>query len=193
MENLIFPGSYPAFKAVPLQGRSVDAVAALLILSDEPDELPPRILERPIDVRCWQMIRGIFNRATASQFCILALLYSVLRRMLTYGGVCSEEMALVVICVTKALELPRDDRSLPIIRPVTRLILDVRAAMVLSGFRSLEETSTVAAMGIRCVDQLNTQLAIMTIFGGQNCRALSCARSREPYSPAFGWLAEYVG
>ena len=40
-----FPTNYPAFEAVPLKDRWVDVVATLLILSDEPREIPPLDLQ----------------------------------------------------------------------------------------------------------------------------------------------------
>jgi hypothetical protein len=192
MDNFNFPISYPAFRAVPLEGRLVDAVATLLILSDEPGEMPPLNLGRPVDEQCLQIIIGIFKRVTTSQFAMLAFLYSICGRILPRFGISTEEVAQVSICAMKALNLPRDDRTIPIIRPVVRRMLRIRAIMIDGSSREAEERENASVVGMRCVDRLNTHLASMQIFGGQNCRVLSCARRPQSFSPAVGWVAEYI-
>jgi len=189
--NLGFPTSYSAFEAVPLKGRWVDAIATLLILSDEPGEIPPLNLGRPVDEKCLELILGIFKRVAASQFAMLAFVYSICARMLAGTGIATEELAIISICVTKALELPRDERTIPILRPVIRRIMRIRTTMLLYS-SSIVEFENVSAVGMRCTDRLNTYLATMLIFGAQNCRVLSCARRPQKFSAAVGWLAEYV-
>jgi hypothetical protein len=73
----------------------------------------------------------------------------------------------------------------PIIRPVIHRILGIRAAMISNAIRSTE-IQDVSLMGTRCVDRLNTHLATMQLFSGQNCRVLCCARSPQTFSPAVG-------
>jgi hypothetical protein len=68
-----------------LQGRFIDALAALLILSDEPGEIPQVNLRRPVDERCLQLISGIFKRVTTSQFDILGFLRAISGLILKYG------------------------------------------------------------------------------------------------------------
>jgi hypothetical protein len=175
-----------------LKGRSVDAVATLLILSDEPGEMSPLNLGRPVDEECLELILGIFKKVTASQFSMLATLYGICSRIVKYGGISTEELAMVSICAMKALDLPRDDRVVPIIRPVISQILRIRAAMIGGPTRETEEIENASVVGMRCVDRLNTQLATMLIFGGRNCRILSCARTPQAFSPAVGWLTEHI-
>jgi hypothetical protein len=191
MENLDFPISYPEFKAAPLKGRWVDAIATLLILSDEPGDTPSLNLGRPVDEKCLELILGIFKRMATSQFAMLAFVYSICTRMLEGTGIATEELAIISICATKALQLPRDERSVPILRPVIHQTLRIRNSM-LAYSSSTAEFESVSAVGMRCTDQLNTYLATMLIFGTQNCRVLSCARRPQSFSPAVGWLAEYV-
>jgi hypothetical protein len=188
---LEFPITYTAFKAVPLKGRLVDAMATLLILSGKPSELPP-LIGRQVDERCLEVILGVFKRVTTSQFAMLASLYGICSRILKTGGISTEELAIVSICALKALHLPRDDRSIPIIRPVVSKILRIRAAMPNRSSRGDKEVENASIVGIRCVDRLNTHLAAMLVFGRQNCRVLSCARRVDKFSPAVGWLVEYV-
>jgi hypothetical protein len=190
--NFGFPKSYPAFKAVPLKGRWVDAVATLLILSDEPGDIPSLNLGQPVDERCLELILAIFKRVTTSQFAMLAALYGICSRILKTGAISTEELAMVSVCALKALDLPRDERAIPIIRPVTGQILRIRTAMLDRSSRGNAEVENASIVGIRCVDRLNTHLAAMLIFGKQNCRVLSCARRLQSSSPAVGWLAEYV-
>lgn len=186
-----FPTSYPAFKAVPLKGRWVDAIATFLILSDEPGEIPSLNLGRLVDKHCLELIRGIFKKIARSQFSMLASLYGICSRILVTGGISTEELAIVSICAMKALALPRDDRAIPIIRPVISQILRIRAAM-LDRSRGAKEIENTSVEGMRCVDRLNTHLATTLIFGVQNCRVLTCARRPQSFGPAVGWLAEYV-
>ena len=188
---LEFPTSYPAFEAVPLKGRSVEVVATLLILSDEPGEIPPLDIGRPVDERCLKILLAAFKRVTMSQFAMLACLYSSCSRILSMG-VGTEDLAVLSICALKALDLPRDDRTIPIIRPVIGQILRIRDAMIENSSRGTEETENASVVGMKCVDRLNTHLAATFIFGEQNRRVLSCARSAETFSPAVGWLVEYV-
>jgi hypothetical protein len=191
IDNVDFPTNYPAFKAVPLKGRWVDAMATLLILSDEPGDIPPLNLGRPVDEECLELILGIFRRVATSQFAMFAFLYGICVRMLDGMGIAPEELAMISICVTKALELPRDDRIVPILRPVIHRILHIRTVM-LPYTSTIGEFESASAVGMGCVNRLNTHLATMLIFGGQNCRVLSCARTPQTFSPAIGWLAEYV-
>jgi hypothetical protein len=156
-----FPTRYPAFRAFQLQGRSVDAVVALLILSDEPHEIPPLTLGRPIDERCLHLMRKFFKRVTSSQFGILALLYSICGRIMEYGGISTEEVVVVSICVTKALQLPQNDGVIPITRPLVGRILDIQTDLITGSeysTRSGEEIGAVSTVGMRCVDRLNTWL-----------------------------------
>jgi hypothetical protein len=191
MENLDFPTSYPAFKAVPLKGRWVDGIATLLILSGEPGEIPALNLGRPVDEQSFGLILGILKRVMTSQFAMLAFLNSICVRMLEGTDIATEELAMISICVMKALDLPRDERVVPILRPVISRILRIRTDMRLHA-SSIAEFENVSAVGTRCVDRLNTHLASMLIFGGQNCRVLSCARSPQAFSPAVGWMAEHI-
>jgi hypothetical protein len=191
MGHLRFPTSYPEFKALPLKDRWVDAGAALLILSDESGELPPINLSRQVDERCLEIILGAFKRVATSQFAMLASLYGICSLILTFV-INAEQLAMVLICALKALRLPRDDRSIPIIPLVVSQILDIRAALLGRGFRDAEEMESVSVAGMECVDRLNTHLAATLIFGGQNRRVLSCARRVDTFSPAIGWLVEYV-
>jgi hypothetical protein len=110
-------------------------------------------------------------------------LYSICGRILETAGISTEEVALVSICVTKALELSLDVRVVPIIRPVIHRILSIQDAMISNAIRGIDEIQNVSIVGRRCVDRLNTHLATMHIFGGQNCRILSCARSPQAFSP----------
>jgi hypothetical protein len=192
IENVSFPTSYTAFKTVPLKSRRVDAVAILLILSDEPGGLPPLNLGQPVDEACLEMILEDLKRVTTSQFAMLASLYGICSRILNKWGANTEDLAMVLICALKALDLPRDDRAIPIIRPAVNQILRIRTVMRDSTFRKAEEIERVSVVGMECVDRLNTHLAATFIFGGQNCRVLSCARRPQNFSPAIGWLAEYV-
>jgi hypothetical protein len=175
-----------------LKDRWVDAIATFLILSDEPGEIPSINLGQPVDEKCLKLILAVFKRVTASQFAMLASLYGVCFRILKTGAISTEELAMVSICALKALDLPRDDRAIPIIRPVIGQILRIRTTMLEKSSRGDEEVEKASVVGTRCVDRLNTHLASMLIFGGQNCRALSCARRPQSCSPAVGWLAEYV-
>jgi hypothetical protein len=174
-----------------LKGRWVDAIATLLILSGEPGDTPSLNLGRPVDEKCLELILGILKRVATSQFAMLAFLYGICARMLSGMGIAPEELAMISICVTKALELPRDDRIVPILRPVIHRILRIRTVM-LPYTSTIGEFESASAVGMRCVNRLNTHLATMLIFGGQNCRVLSCARTLQTSSPAIGWLAEYI-
>jgi hypothetical protein len=192
MENLRFNISYPAFKAVPLKGRWVDAIATLLIHSKEPVGMPPLDLRRLVDEQSLEIILEISKKVATSQFLMLASLYGICSRILDEGGISTEELVMVSICALNALDLSRDDRAIPIIRPVIRKILRVRAAMVRRQSRGSEEIKNASVVAMKCVARLNTQLVTTLIFGGQNCQLLSCARRSESFSPALGWLAEYV-
>jgi hypothetical protein len=122
---------------------------------------------------------------------MFAFLYGICARMLDGIGIAPEELAMISICVTKALELPRDDRIVSILRPVIHRIVRIRTVM-LPYTSTIEEFESASTVGIGCVNRLNTHLATMLIFGGQNCRFLSCARASQAFSSAVGWLAEYV-
>jgi hypothetical protein len=169
----------------------VDAIATLLILSGQPGDIPPLNLGRPVDEKCLELILGLFKRVATSQFAMVAFLYGICARMLDGTGIAPEELAIVSICVMKALELPRDDRIVPILRPVVHRILRVRTVM-LPYTSTIGEFENASAVGMICVNRLNTHLATRLIFGGQNCRVLSCARTPQASSPAIGWLTEYI-
>jgi hypothetical protein len=193
MGTIVFSTNYPAFKAVPLKNRAVDAVAMLLILSGEPGEIPPLNLGRPVDERCLEIILGAFKTVTTSQYAMLASLSGICSRILNSRWVSAAQLAVVSICALKALHLPRDDRAIPIIRPVMSQIRSIQTAMLDQRFgENAEEVESVSVVGMECVDRLNTHLAATFIFGGQNRRVLSCARRAGTFSPAVGWLVEYV-
>jgi hypothetical protein len=167
-------------------------VATLLILSDEPGKIPLPNLGQPVDERCFELLLATFKRVTTSQFAMLASLYGICSRILKTGAIHAEELAMISICALKALDLPRDERAIPIIRPVTSQILRIRGAMLDRSSRGDKEVENASIVGMRCVDRLHTHLATMLIFGGQNCGVLSCARRPQSSSAAVGWLAEYV-
>jgi len=164
----------------------------LMILPEEQYSISPENLQSDdIHPECLSRILEIGKAMRRSQFASLTVLSQLPARIiwqdLNREDVCSEELAAISIGVTNALRLASDRRVALVIPDLISGIRNIKESMYRRNIRP-EENLAADKEATIAVNKLMTHLASMRIVGGQNCRILACAQTRESHSPAVGWL-----
>jgi hypothetical protein len=183
------------FTDTPMTGCSMHPLLVMLMPLDS-DEPPSEHMLKYFDPWCWSQVLEMLRVVKQSQFSLLTSLFEACAFIIAAEQnnffICSEDVAAISICITKAVELPQDHRITSIIRPlvnrVRRTLRSMRAHTMRSD-RANESASREATIAIK---RLRTLWASMTVFGDRNRRMISCARSRGACSPAVGWLPAYT-
>jgi len=182
--------------SIPLQGRKMNLVLVLLMLPDAQYHILPDRLLSDIHTQCLGRIMQIGKVVRRSQLAMLSLMVDLsahlVRRKYTRQTLCSEELAGFSLCVRRALELPRDPRVAFVIARLVENMMDIKRLMYHNDYRVKWENQAADREASFATSRLMALLASMMVFGGHNRRILSCAQTREMYSPAVGWMPIYT-
>ncbi|KIM31689.1 hypothetical protein M408DRAFT_20917 [Serendipita vermifera MAFF 305830] len=180
-----FPTNMEKFTKVPLKGRQIHILLALLLL---PDYRLTDPVEFGINEECWPIILGICGSVKTSQLLFLSLLCDF---DFSYFFWVREDMAAFSICIHKSLDLPLDQAAVPVAQTfVRRLDAFVEDTFIDWNRNDLINTSVHELEVAVC--RLKTHLASVLIHGTHNKRMLFCARAHDGWSPATGWLPTYI-
>ena len=180
------------YSAVPIKRRTVNPLLMLLVLSDEYDEHASEELHSLIRQECLDQILEIIRAVEKSPLSLFALLVHLSNSLVKRGFDYPEDIALLAICVNKALRLPRDQRVAPVIPSLVAAVRQLTDVMSTRQRGTPEETLLAWKEATGAIHRLNTRLANMLVFGGSNYRVLACARMHAPFSPAIGWLGPHM-
>ena len=164
----------------------------LLVLSDKYNEHASEELSTLFRQECLDQILDMIKAVEMSQLSFFSLLVHVSEMLVRRGFDYPEDLALFSVCVQKALRLPHDQRVASTISPIVHHARRLMDAMRAKQHGTPEDHLAALNELSMAVDGLNTHLAGMYVFGGQNGRLLGCARMHEAHSPAVGWLQSYV-
>ena len=169
----------------------VNPLLAVLFLHEQKHEFLRTYFLQSGSTECFERILEMICVANGSRHSSLQLLLNSSRDMFRPYWLNLDSINISLSFMDRALLLPPDDESIPLIRPLalstrypidriayTSARIDLRRA-VLQRAKETEE----ALMGI---------LASRVVFGRINGRTLSCARGSKDYIPTTGWLAPYV-
>jgi len=179
-----FPVEIPSLTKMKMTGRALHTLVTVIILFDGHRDLLQNKLRKHFDERCLDEVMEMVGVLTKSQYLLLAILLSAGAELDWPGDVIS-----FPICVNKALDLPNDHRSTPLILPLVGHMR--RRVPRITG--DPRQEAIASAESEQTIQRLYTCLASMMVFGGRHRRILSCARTREAFSPAVGWMAVYTG
>jgi hypothetical protein len=175
-----------ALTEFPMKDEPLQGLLAALVLSDGYEELlREQMYAHGIDEQCTKQLLEMANMLTSSQYSIFAILLAAHPLFKGYP----EDLAGFSICMNKALDLPGDQRSILLIPP---LVSHMRVHMAGLEEGSWQRQVIARREATKTIDRLHSHLARMVISGGQNCRAISCARIIGAVSPATGWMAPYM-
>jgi hypothetical protein len=177
---------------VPLKGRYLDVLLSLLVLRDDQEDASSTILPHETHERVISHVLEMCRTVKASQSSLLETTRGVLARHLQ-SYIRTEDVAALLICINKALDLPCEQPGTAQIRALADLVLQTRQAVgkMWKNNSSLEEKRSAALEADQTVKRLKSHLIRMPICGGQNRRMLFCAHSRDGRVPALGWMGPY--
>lgn len=183
----------PTTMDIPVKGRGMNALLVTLMAPKELLQSPEDVLHSHMDRRLLPQVLALLEDARISQFISLALISDMC--MLILEGdtlIYPEEIAGIVFCTRQALALPHEHRVVGIAPRLLDRIGIMEAKMHEHGGRSTEERAIAAAEAKMIRHTLLSHVACMRVQGLRSSFALSCAQSREPCSPAVGWLSPFV-
>jgi hypothetical protein len=184
--------------AIPLSGRLPDILLTMMAIPESQYRLlSDHLRRRNAHEQCLAVALEINKELRASQYSMLEFLSHLPARLMEQDGeqgfiLCPEELAGMSMGVINALDLPTDPRVAPVIPGIVSGILDIKELMYRRHYREEWENQAADREATTAIDKLMSHLAGMRIFGGQNCRLLSCAQTRDIRSPAVGWLPMHI-
>ncbi|KIM23428.1 hypothetical protein M408DRAFT_27881 [Serendipita vermifera MAFF 305830] len=177
------------FTEIPSDECLFNVLSLILISPDEPSQ-PPPLLRDDVNANCWSRLSEECRVVKTSQFAFLTLVSDLI--VLVRGDereiLAAEDVELMTTCVAKAFLLPPDHRILPTLPLLILRLQELRDGMVDKDHRSSEENTIAVSKANATIGKIATHLVTNTIYGKQNIRILSCARTCQGYSPAGGWL-----
>lgn len=186
LDPCIFPEDIGDLAPVSIQGHSVDALLTMLLLSYKHKGVLAETPNLPISHQCIDPILEVCSMVTLSQVSFLQLLFDLSIRLIDRRP-SIEDVAAMLACINVALQLPTEHGTLSIIPPLARRIIQLKRA-ILSSEDPAGQHEKVAAEASRVIGILKTKLARISVFGSQNGKRLSCARSQLNCGPAAAWL-----
>jgi len=189
-----FPVGLEMFNTFPIQSGWSTALLVVLTLSYGHEELAWEMLLQHLDKQHLAQVSELLKAVKGSQVASLALLLGIATRLISSKSyfICPEEVAMMSLCIGKALELSSEQRSSLLIRPLVIRVQELGDLMITSNRRSTEDNEVASLATVEAVNRLKSHMATLMIVGRQNSRALSCSQTHGSYSPAIGWLDPYT-
>lgn len=122
-----------------------------------------------------EQVTAMLRDIETSQVQYLTFLWNLCRRYRA-SWADSEEIAVVLACIERALELSDEDASVVILEPLASCLTDLRDRMLLHGTRRLEQARRVSVEVGRLCLELRSRVARRIVYGRMSRRLVSCVR-----------------